>query len=264
MNTGPSATTSVPKLHRAWLRRKGQGDPVVMVHGFGGDLNAWRVLVAAAALPRPVLAIDLPGHGRSPGGATSFDDLVASVMAAITEEDVASADIVGHSLGAAISVEVAARATFRVRSLFLLASAGLGPDINGEFLAGFCRARDETELAPWMAMLVADPSSIPPVFVQVTAETRAQPGVVEAQEQIARNSFPDGIQAFSVRNTLKDLTVPIRIVFGDADRIIPARHLAGLPGTIAQHVFSNVGHMPHIEARDPVARLLVEHLRSAG
>lgn len=235
-----------------------------MVHGFGGDHNSWRVLVAAAALPRPVLAIDLPGHGRSPGGATTFGSLVASVAAAIAEEGVTAADIVGHSLGAAVSVGVAETARFTVQSLFLLAPAGLGPDINGAFLAGFCRARSGATLAPWMSLLVADPENIPPVFVQVTAETRAQPGVMEAQEQIVQGIFPDGTQVFSIRKTLETLTIPIRVVFGDADRIIPHRHMAGLPGTIAQHLFAGVGHMPQIEVREPVARLLVEHLRAVG
>ena len=261
----PAAPTTPPiRLHRSWLRKRGQGDPLVMVHGFGGDLNSWRVLVAAAALPRPVLAIDLPGHGRSSGGAASFESIVASVAAAIADEGVTAADIVGHSLGAAVSVGVAETANFAVRSLFLLSAAGLGPDINGAFLAGFCRARSEATLAPWMSLLVADPQSIPSAFVQVTAETRAQPGVVEAQEQIVQGLFADGTQVFSIRKALETLAIPIRVVFGGADRIIPARHMAGLPGTIAQHLFAGIGHMPHIEVREPVARLLVEHLRAVG
>ncbi len=258
----PAVPTS--RLHRAWLRKRGQGNPLVMVHGFGGDLNSWRVLVAAAALSRPVLAIDLPGHGRSPGGATTFDALVSSVAAAIAEEGVTAADVVGHSLGAAVAAGLAETARFAVQSLFLLAPAGLGPDINGEFLTGFCGARSAAALVPWMSMLVADPDCIPPVFVEVTAETRAQPGVMEAQEQIAHGVFPDGVQVFSIRKTLESLNIPIRVVFGDADRIIPHRHMAGLPGTIAQHLLVGVGHMPQIEVREPVARLLVEHLSAVG
>ena len=257
----PTADPAV--LHRVRLR-KGQGDPVVMVHGFGADHNSWRMLAAGAALSRPILAIDLPGHGRSPGGATSLANMASGVAAALAEEGVTAADLVGHSLGAAVAVAVAAPADFRVRSLFLLSPAGLGPDINADFLAGFCNARNEDDLAPWMALLVADPASLHPAFTQVTAATRAQPGVAAAQEQIARTVFPDGKQAFSVRDALEGLAVPTEVVFGAADRIIPARHMAGLPGRIAQHLLPGVGHMPQVEARDAVALLLVEHLRAAG
>lgn len=114
---------------------------------------------------------------------------------------------------------------------------------DGDFLAGFCRARSEATLAPWMSLLVADPDSIPPVFVQVTAETRTQPGVIEAQDRIVRGVFPDGTQIFSIRPMLEAATVPIRVVFGGADRIIPARHMAGLPGTIARHLFPSLGQL---------------------
>ena len=259
----PGAQPSAGTLHRAWLR-KGEGDPVVMIHGFGGDHNAWRVLAASAALSRPILGIDLPGHGQSGGGVASLDAMAAAVAATLADEGVTAADLVGHSLGAAVAVAVAEAARFTVRSLFLLAPAGLGPDINGDFLSGFCRARSEATLAPWMALLVADPASLAPAFIRVTAETRSRPGVADAQEQVAQTMFPDGTQVFSVRKVLEGLAMPIRIVVGGADRIIPARHSVGLPGTIAQHVFPGVGHMPQVEAREPVARLLVEHLRAAG
>lgn len=265
----PAAGSAVPpsppqgRLHRVRLR-KGQGDPIVLIHGFGADHNSWRILAAAAALSRPLLAVDLPGHGRSPGGATTIAAMAADVAATLAEEGVTTADLVGHSLGAAVAVTVAEAAALHVRSLFLLSPAGLGPDINSAFLTGFCAARTEESLRPWMELLVADPTSLVQPFVTVTAETRARPGVAEAQAQIARHVFPDGNQMFSVREALAGLTVPIRVVFGAADRIIPARHMAGLPGTVAQHLFPDIGHMPQVEARDAVARLFVEHLRSVG
>lgn len=251
-------------LHRTWLRKRGEGDPLVMVHGFGGDHNSWRMLIGEAALQRPVFAIDLPGHGRSPGGASTVDALVASVAGAIAEEGIGAAHVVGHSLGGAVSAGLANAADFTMRSLLLFAPAGLGPHINGDFLAGFCSARSEATLAPWMSLLVADPSSMPPVFVQITAETRAQPGIIEAQEQIVEGCFPDGIQVVSIRETLETLDIPITIVFGDADRIIPASHMARLPERIGQHLLIGVGHMPQIEMREAMARLLVDHLRAVA
>lgn len=259
----PAASGASAPLHRAWLR-KGEGDPVVMIHGFGADHNSWRVLAAAANLSRPILAIDLPGHGRSSATAASLGELASAVAAAIEEEGVAAADLVGHSLGAAVAVAVAEAARFRVRSLFLLSPAGLGPDINGDFLHGFTRARSEAALAPWMRLLVADEAAVGAALVRVTAETRAQPGVAGAQERMAEALFPDGTQAFDVRRALGGLPMPVRVVFGAADRIVPARHAVALPGTVAVHTLPGIGHMPFLEARDIVARILGEHLRSAA
>ena len=231
-----------------------------MIHGFGGDHNSWRMLVAAASLPRPVLAIDLPGHGRSPAGATTFEPMVQAVADAIMSEDIKAADLIGHSLGAAVAAGVAETRRIAARSLFLLAPAGLGPDINADFLAGFCAARNTAALAPWMTMLVADPASLPPVFVEVTAEARAQPHAAEAQERVAAGVFPAGKQVFSIRPFLRRTAIPTRIVFGAADQIIPATHMDGLPEAIARHTLADVGHMPQIEALDRVAPLLVAHL----
>ena len=265
----PTPHVSVPpasagSLHRVWLR-KGEGDPVVMIHGFGADHNAWRVLAAGAGLSRPILALDLPGHGRSSAsGPVEFDAIVAAVATALAEEGVTAADLVGHSLGAAVAVALAEAARFTVRSLFLISPGGLGPDINGEFVSGFARARSEASLAPWMKLLVADEGDMGAAFVRVTAETRAMPGISDAQERLAKTLFPDGTQSFSVRKALDGLAVPTRIVFGQADRVIPARHAAGLSGTVGVHLFPNVGHMPQLEAREPVARLLAEHLRSVA
>jgi pimeloyl-ACP methyl ester carboxylesterase len=255
-------TPSDARLHRVWLR-KGAGDPIVFIHGFGADLNAWRGIVGAAAISRPILGIDLPGHGRSPvAGEIVWPDIVEAVAATLREERVEAADLVGHSLGAAVAIGVAETARFAVRSLFLIAPAGLGPDINGAFLAGFLRAETAASLAPWMLLLATDENVIGPAFVAVTAQTRAEAGVMAGQSQVAQALFPNGTQAFSVRKAVAALHCPVRIVFGAEDRIIPADHAAGLPGPIAVHRFPGIGHMPHIEARDAVARLLREHLQS--
>ncbi len=257
-----ASMSSAAGLHRAWLR-KGAGDPVIFIHGFGADLNAWRGVVAATALSRPVLGVDLPGHGGSPvAGAVGLADMAEAVAATLREEGVEAADLVGHSLGAAVAVSVAEMARFAVRSLFLIAPAGLGPDINGAFLAGFLRAESEASLAPWMRLLASDEALIGPAFVAVTAQTRAAPGVMAGQTQVTQALFPNGTQAFSVRKAIAALYCPTRVVVGLEDRIIPSDHVAGLPGTVAVHRFPGIGHMPHIEARDAVVRLLKEHLRS--
>lgn len=251
-------------LNSVWLRH-GEGAPVVLIHGFGADLNGWRPLLSGAQLSRPVLALDLPGHGKSDLLARiSLDDFAAAVEETLLQAGIQSVDLVGHSLGGAVAARVAAGNCISVRSLFLLSPGGLGPDVNGVFLDGFTRARGEDSLYAWMRELVVDEAMLGPALVKATARARQDGALAAAQDKIARALFPDGTQAFSVRSLLARIDVPTKVVFGTADRIIPAHHAQGLPGAIALHIFSGIGHMPQLEAKAEVLRLLGELLRSAA
>jgi len=258
------AVKSSAGLNRLWLRQ-GEGRPLVLVHGFGGELNTWRPLVASLRTNRPVLAIDLPGHGASPPlQAPSLARLAEAVAGTLADERLSGIDLIAHSLGAAIATELADSAALDIRSLFLMAPAGLGPDINGDFLAGFNRARSERSLAPWLRLLVSDAQALSPSFISATARLRQDDDVVRAQADLAQALFPDGTQAFSIRAALERLDIPVRVVFGTDDRIIPAHHAAGLPGLVAVHALRGIGHMPYVENRPLVARILSHHLQSEG
>jgi len=251
-------------LHRLWLRQ-GEGAPLVFLHGFGADLNGWRPLLGHIRSRRPVLALDLPGHGQSPhSGEADLESLVEASAATLAQEQVSAAHLVGHSLGGAVASALAERRGFRALSLALIAPAGLGPAINGAFLAGFLQAGDEASLALWMRLLVTDAAALGPALVKTTLRQRAEAGVADAQRQIAQGLFPESAQAFSVRESLARLQCPAKIIFGGRDAIIAPDHAAGLPGLIAQHVFAGVGHLPHLEARREVARLIDELVAAGG
>jgi pimeloyl-ACP methyl ester carboxylesterase len=247
-------------LNREWLVA-GEGAPIVLVHGFGADLNGWRPLVRHFAPGRPVLALDLPGHGRSqPIEAPSLEPLAAALEVALGEEGIGVAHFVGHSLGAAVAVALAARQPKAVRSLTLLAPGGLGPDFNGAFLEGFLHARSEANLAPWLRLLATDEAALGGAMAKATLRQRRETGVDAAQAKIAATMFPVGVQAFDVREKLARFAGPAKVIFGLEDRIIPAHHAHGLPGAVAVHLFANVGHMPHFETRDEVAQLIRDNV----
>jgi pimeloyl-ACP methyl ester carboxylesterase len=255
-----AASQEAGPLHRTWLRQ-GSGTPLVLVHGFGADLNGWRPLLASLPQDRPVLAIDLPGHGRSPlSDQATLEDVAQSVLDTMLEEGVNSLHLIGHSLGAAVAATVAAQSQLDIRSLMLLSPAGLGPDMNGAFIQGFLRATSEASLASWVRELAFDERTLGPSFVSATLRARSG-DVVRSQEQVAARLFPDGTQAFSIRHLLEGFDWPVKVVFGAEDRIIPARHAAGLPGTVAVHMFPATGHMPQIEQRHAVGRLISELAR---
>jgi len=255
-----SPSREAAALYRVWLRQ-GTGTPLVLIHGFGSDLNSWRPSLSSMPPDRPILGIDLPGHGRSPfSGESTLDDLAAAVLDTLLDEGVENLHLIGHSLGAAVAATVAAQAQLDTRSLMLLSPAGLGPDMNGAFISGFLRATSEASLAPWVRELSFDERSLGASFVSATLRAR-NGNLTQAQEQLAANLFPDGTQSFSIRHLLENFDWPVKVIFGTEDRIIPSRHAAGLPGTVAVHMLPKTGHMPQFEQRHIVGRLAAELAR---
>jgi pyruvate dehydrogenase E2 component (dihydrolipoamide acetyltransferase) len=252
------------RLNRLWLSR-GEGAPIVFIHGFGADLNGWRPLVNRMPGAYSALAVDLPGHGASLfAGEATLAALTAAVAATLAEEGVAAAHLVGHSLGGAVAAALTTAPGFRALSLALISPAGLGPEVNGAFIAGFLRARSEASLSPWMRELVADPAALGSALVNTTLSQRAAGGLVEAQARLAEALFPDGAQAIDIRPWLAEIAIPAKVIVGVEDRILPARQAEALNGLIALHRLARVGHMPHLEARAEVARLLTELVRAGG
>ncbi|HHV68315.1 MAG TPA: alpha/beta fold hydrolase, partial [Ochrobactrum intermedium] len=90
--------TPLGQLNAVWLREGEAGRlPVVLLHGFAADLNSWRGLFAGASLSRPILALDLPGHGNSPRIVPeNIDDIAAAVEATLGSLGVGSCLLVGH------------------------------------------------------------------------------------------------------------------------------------------------------------------------
>src|SRR5579863_3237780 len=250
----PPAAAGRAPLHSVWLRQ-GQGAPFVFLHGFGADLNAWRPLIGVLSVARPILALDLPGHGKSAlAGAVDFETIVGAVEASLKDNGIGVGHFVGHSLGGAIAGAIAGRRPGLARSLTLISPAGLGPEINDAFRAGFLQARAEETLAPWVRLLTSGETAYQSAMMKTTLRQRADPRLVIGQERIAASIFGGGAQAFSIRESLERLTVPVKVIFGRDDQIIPARHARGLAGAVALHLFAHVGHMPHFEAQAAVAR----------
>lgn len=113
-----------------------RGVPVVMIHGVGGWAENWRdVMEPIAASGRVAYAVDLPGFGKSeaPKQARHFDPhdpFYARFMVALLDVlGLASAHVIGNSMGGAVAYMTAVTAPHRVRSLTLAAAGGLGTDI---------------------------------------------------------------------------------------------------------------------------------------
>ena len=251
-------------VHRLWLAR-GEGAPIVFLHGFGADLNGWRPVQRLLPETQPALALDLPGHGLSPlGEEASFEALVEAARAALIEEGVDAAHLVGHSLGGAVGVALAHEPGVKALSLMLIAPAGLGEDTNAAFFDGFLQADTEAALTPWLNMLATDPAALGSALARTTLRLRQERPLVAEQRRLAEAILARGRQTIDIRGLLTGPQAPTKIVVGLEDRITPSHHVEGLSGLIALHRFAHIGHVPHLEARREVARLIEELVRAGG
>ncbi|WP_312410472.1 acetoin dehydrogenase dihydrolipoyllysine-residue acetyltransferase subunit [Shinella sp.] len=243
----------------------GVGDPVLFIHGFGAELSAWRSFIGHISVANPILALDLPGHGGAANAsADSFDDLLAVVRATLAAEKIERLHLVGHSLGAAVATAIAGGGDLDVRSLTLIAPAGLGPKINGDYVSGFLSADSEAALQAWLGLLVHEPANLPGVLVRATLSSREGTGMVANQTRLAAGVFAGSTQLFSVRDALNRFGGPARVIVGEQDRIVPAEHSNALPAHVGLHRLSQVGHLPQLEAAPLVGRLVSQTIRSVG
>jgi pimeloyl-ACP methyl ester carboxylesterase len=257
-----AARSSASNVHRLWLAR-GEGAPIVFLHGFGADLNGWRPVHRLLPETLPALAIDLPGHGLSPlSEEASFEALVGAARAALIEEGVGAAHLIGHSLGGAVAVALAREPGVKALSLMMIAPAGLGPETNAAFFDGFLQADTEAALTPWLHMLATDPAALGSALARTTLRQRRERPLVADQRRLAEAILARGRQMIDIRGLLATPEAPTKIVVGLEDRITPARQAGGLSGLIALHRFAHIGHVPHLEARREVAKLIEELVRA--
>jgi pimeloyl-ACP methyl ester carboxylesterase len=107
----------------------GQGEPVVLLHGWGTSSESLAGVAAWLRTAFRVLCLDLPGFGwsQAPPGAWGTDEYAAHVVALLDRADTGRAAFVGHSFGGRIAITLAAHQPARVSRLALVASAGVRP-----------------------------------------------------------------------------------------------------------------------------------------
>jgi pyruvate dehydrogenase E2 component (dihydrolipoamide acetyltransferase) len=241
-----------------YLERGEGGVPVLLVHGFGGDLNTWMFVQPGLAETRRTIALDLPGHGGSAKAVGDGDPetLADAVDAARTALGIERAHLVGHSLGGAVAALVALRHPEQTASLSLIAGAGLGPEINTNFIDGFIRAGRRREAIEVLGLLVRNPALVSRAMVEEVLRYKRLDGVTDALTTIAGAWFGGGRQTFDLRPLLAGLTMPVQLVWGRDDRIIPVAHAEALAERFPTQILDDTGHLPHLERAGEVGRLL--------
>jgi pyruvate dehydrogenase E2 component (dihydrolipoamide acetyltransferase) len=226
-----------------FLKQGDGGEPVVLIHGFGGDLNNWLFALPALASEHTVYALDLPGHGGSSKDVGDGTALADAVIGFLDSQGLERPHMVGHSLGALVAAQVAERG--RAASLTLVAPAGFGRPVNQEFLDGFIGAESRRELKPVLQLLFADESLVTRSLIDDVLKYKRIDGVTEALQTLRGAAFVDA----------PEVDVPVLTIWGAEDRIIP-------PDPDAE-IVAGAGHSPHMEAAGEVNRLIDRFLTAA-
>ena len=170
----------------------GEAVPLVLVHGFGADLNAWMFNQPALAERRRVVAFDLPGHGGAEKrvGAGDIDMFAAAVADVLAALGLDRAHLVGHSMGGAIAIAVARRRPERVASLTLLSAAGLGRRSTAPSSTVSSRRSVGARCSRCWPAWCTIPALISRVMIEETLRYKRLDGVQAALETIAARLVP--------------------------------------------------------------------------
>ena len=237
-----------------------EGDPLLFIHGFGGELTNWMMNQGALADKTRVIAFDLPGHGES---SKDVGDGSPATLAAITRElldtlGVGRVHVAAHSLGAAIALELTKAVPDRIASLTLVAPAGLGGPVSMAFIDGFITADRRKTLEPVLQMLVHDKGLISRQMVEGIIRFKRLDGAVAGLTTIARASFDHGAQKDNLRSVLEGFTGPAHVIWGEDDEILSPKDAQNLPAHIGVTLLPQTGHMPQMEKSADVNARLAE------
>jgi pimeloyl-ACP methyl ester carboxylesterase len=254
----------------------GTGRPLVLVHGLGGSAANWSELAPLLAGLRTVIVPELPGHGGSePPRAATTVALADAIAAVLERERIASAPLVGHSLGGVVGLRLALGRPELVSALVLAAAAGIssGSARARQALAVLGVLRPAKRLARRRAAIARSPSLTRLVFSPwlVSDPRSLTPSAVEGFLAGQRHHTDFGsarraLVADDPRPELDAVRCPVLVLWGAEDRQLPlddafdyARRLRA-----PLRVIPDCGHLLVGERPDACLDAIVDFLRSHG
>ncbi|KJK59958.1 alpha/beta fold hydrolase [Saccharothrix sp. ST-888] len=230
---------------------KGSGPGLLLAHGAGGGAEAnWGALIGPLSEHYSVVAPDYPGSGGTPldPGPLTLDDLADRLVEAAVEEGHETFDLVGFSLGSAVSVRAAVRHPERVRSLVLIA----GVARTGSHMRLLVDSLLEAErLSPALRARFNIPFAFSAEWID-----RHSAGELALLAEVMVASTPPGlhrqfelVRTVDVTGDLAEIAVPTLVVSTTEDTLsVPAQHrifVEGIPGARLLELAS--GHLVAVE-----------------
>jgi pimeloyl-ACP methyl ester carboxylesterase len=252
-------------------RHGDNGEPLVFVHGYTGDITDWRHQIEPFSKTHQLLIFDNRGHGKSeaPTDRSTYtvEQMADDAEALISEVGFERYHLLGHSMGGAIVQEIALRSQGRLLSLTLEDTAPLFDLLRNEMLRKLSKARSDIAETQGMGALAQwkSPFPAPP---HLSLERQA-----EVAERLGRMSVDSFIGAQAGLNSwagsvdrLASILVPTLVIVGDLDYaalVAASRRLAGTIPNATLEVIPETGHAPQFERPELFNGALRRHLERA-
>jgi pimeloyl-ACP methyl ester carboxylesterase len=272
-------TTRVGGLPTRYLAA-GDGPPVVLVHGVGESAFDWRGAMAHLSRARRVYAPDMPavgGTGRPATGAATGDfspayhaRFLGAFLDALGIERAAA--VVGASLHGHCVLRFALSEPRRASAVGVVGGTGLGREVNpltlptvlpgwGELATGWAKTPSGAAQRAWgrVPLLFAHPSRVPEGWICEQVRLARLAGFLEAQLAAARSQFGPFGQRETVLDDLPGLPMPVLLVWGGRDRVLPVRHARDAAARLRKgrlEILPDCGHAAWLERPERFAGLL--------
>jgi len=255
----------------------GHGKPIVLVHGWAMHSGIWRDFAQQLARNHQVTCIDLPGHGHSESiDAFTLEQVSSALVNAVKDE---SSCWLGWSLGASVVLDIAGRFPERVNSLVLLAGnphfkkipadaqTSAWPGVDIQLLEAFAQNLREDCQATLLRFLSLQVNGLPDVKPLLKALKSA---VLECKPPDSKSlqGGLDILKQADLRAVLADLKVPVSIIAGTRDTLVPVaagHHIQALLPSSQLNIIDKAGHVPFLshapEIVATISRFMAENVR---
>lgn len=256
----------------------GHGDPVILMHGFGGSMWQWEHQQQPLSTEFRVITPDLIGSGLSGKPDIEYrpDQMLDYFVGFMDALQIRRATLVGNSMGAGLAIGMALAHPDRVSRLVLI--SGLPANVRERLTSPTIQRALDTPAPSWLASfgnwlfggvmiesvlkeIVHDPALLTPAVIERSNRNRQRPGVIPPLMTV-RDTLPLWETGFATR--IGEIGHTTLIVWGEEDRVFPLRVGEELHHTIKGSVLMRIpkaGHIPQWERPDLVNRAMIEFLR---
>ncbi|HZP90074.1 MAG TPA: alpha/beta fold hydrolase [Actinomycetota bacterium] len=230
-------------------------EPIVLVEGIGGSVEAWGRTIPLLATELFVVAPDLRGNGRSdmPGESISIETLADDMLAVMDEVGLPSAHVYGLSLGGTVAIRMALAARSRVRTLVLGATHAQGPLPVRPRASG---PKGAPHLLLYSPRFAAERPERVAEDLRTWSRTPRRPGAARRQWEALRR--------FDAYDLLPGITAPTLVLHGTEDRVVDpenARILASRIPRAELLLLEGAGHAFHSERAEEAAAMVLDFVR---